>query len=313
MAAGEVTIHIGDGKLERRYSGYGRRFDRATACPLGCHQAIYECLGTKALLRRPSSDLEELDRSYYCADAYEFPLALFHRNGKALVAHCPDSYSQLHLDDADTGDRLSKTDRGEARDFFHSRLEASQDGRYLLSAGWFWHPWEALMVFDLDAALADPKTLDGPGLAGDASWLPIAAEVAAATFCGDDCIAVATKGAERLDDPDHEKASLGGGELGLWSIAAREWVSRSSPGVQLGTLMAVGKEHVLSLYEHPILIEVATGSVIEEWPEIASGTQQGSLLLREDEARVPAMARDPLLNRVAIGDSTGISVIQFHS
>jgi hypothetical protein len=311
MAGGESTIHISDGRLERKYSGYGQRFDRASACPAGCHQAIYECLGTKALLRRSSGDLEELDRSFYHADVYEFPLALFHRDGRALLAHCPDSYRQLHVDDADAGDRLTKNGRLEARDFFHSRLEASPDGRYLLSAGWFWHPWEALMLFDVDEAIADPRTLDGPGLGGTTPWLMIAAEVAAATFSDSDRVLVATKGGERLDDPDVEEASLGCGELGCWAISEREWVSRSSPGIPLGTLMAVGPAHVLSLYEHPRLIEIASGSIVEEWPAIASGTQQGSLILGDEQAMIPPIARDPLHNRIAIADSTGINVIEF--
>jgi hypothetical protein len=50
-------------------------------------------------------------------------------------------------------------------------------------------------------------------------------------------------------------------------------------GAPLGTLMAVGPAHVLTLYEHPRLIEIASGGIIEEWPTIASGTQQGSVLL----------------------------------
>jgi hypothetical protein len=82
---------------------------------------------------------------------------VFHRAGRALVAHCPASYRQLHIDDADSGERLTTTGRREAHDFFHSRLEVSPDGRYLLSAGWFWHPWEALMLFEVDEATHEPS------------------------------------------------------------------------------------------------------------------------------------------------------------
>jgi hypothetical protein len=37
MAGGESTIRVGDGRVDRRYSGYGKQFDRASACRAGCH------------------------------------------------------------------------------------------------------------------------------------------------------------------------------------------------------------------------------------------------------------------------------------
>lgn len=63
------------------------------------------------------------------------------------------------LEDAGTGERLSAR-TGEVADFFHSRLRFSPGGGHLLSAGWVWHPWDALAVYDVAAVLADPTLLN---------------------------------------------------------------------------------------------------------------------------------------------------------
>ena len=42
------------------------------------------------------------------------------------------------------------------------RLAVSSTGRYLLSAGWLWHPWGVLDVWDLEAALHNAAVLDYP-------------------------------------------------------------------------------------------------------------------------------------------------------
>ena len=80
-----------------------------------------------------------------------------------MIAHCPDEYNRIEIEEVESGRRLTARDSDSA-DFFHSRLQISSDGRYLLSAGWVWHPWSSLKLFDLTQAIRDPQTLDGPGL-----------------------------------------------------------------------------------------------------------------------------------------------------
>ena len=76
------------------------------------------------------------------------------------MARCPEDHNRLEIDDAGTGQRLTAAGTREPQGFFHSRLAVSPSGRYLLSAGWMWHPWGCLVIFDLHAALEQPQALD---------------------------------------------------------------------------------------------------------------------------------------------------------
>jgi hypothetical protein len=66
-----------DGTRESARRSIGYRFDAALVSRSGAHVAIYERLGTKGLLVSAADCtlLRELNRSYYFADAYEFPTA----------------------------------------------------------------------------------------------------------------------------------------------------------------------------------------------------------------------------------------------
>ncbi len=119
---------------------YGYRFDAATASPDGRFAVIYERLGTKGLLLCDGRVLRELDRSFYHADAYEYPVALFSgSDGRVLLAHRPRDYCRIDLEDAETGRLLTESLDRKPSDFFHSRLALSPNGKRLLSAGWVWH------------------------------------------------------------------------------------------------------------------------------------------------------------------------------
>jgi hypothetical protein len=79
-----------DGTEQLAKVRYGYRFDAATASPDGRFAVIYERLGTKGLLLHDGRIVRELDRSFYHAQAYEYPIALFNdREGRVLLAHCP--------------------------------------------------------------------------------------------------------------------------------------------------------------------------------------------------------------------------------
>ncbi len=180
-----------DGTEQRRKVNYAYRFDAATASPDGRFVVIYERLGTKGLLLHDGRVVRELDRSFYHASAYEYPVALFNDpDGRVLLAHCPGNYCRLELEEAETGRPLTASPDRKPSDFFHSRLAASPSGKRLLSAGWLWHPFDGVAWFDIAQALVDPCHLDGfhhlpsssnPGLAEESS----------ACWLDDDCIVVA--------------------------------------------------------------------------------------------------------------------------
>ena len=60
-----------DGAEHRAAVYYSYVFDAAIASPDGRFAVIYQNCGTKGLLLEDGKIVRELNRSYYCADAYE--------------------------------------------------------------------------------------------------------------------------------------------------------------------------------------------------------------------------------------------------
>jgi hypothetical protein len=109
--------------------------------------------------------VRELNRSYYQAAKYRYPVALFTmQDGRTGLVHCPFEYNRLDVEDALTRRLLTVGESPERADIFHSRLMVSPSGRYLLSAGWVRHPVDVVVVYDLHhQALADRSVLDSYG------------------------------------------------------------------------------------------------------------------------------------------------------
>lgn len=185
---------------------------------------------------------------------------------------------------------------------FQSRLRLSPDGRYLLTAGWFWHPYDVVAVYDLVRALKDPGALDR----SDTRCEPaVNAEVESACWLTADQIVVSTNPEEEAlgEDP----GALGPGELGVWSMTERRWIARSATGGHTGTLHVIGS-HVLALYTHPRLLDPMTAAVVNSWPSLATGTQTSSFLIHQQP--VPPVAVDVANSRFAVADGNVATVIQ---
>jgi hypothetical protein len=75
-----------------------------------------------------------------------------------------------------------------------------------------------------------------------------------------------------------------------------------------GTIMPVGDEHLIGFFEHPKLIEISTGKVIQRWPELRSGNQNSSIIHHLE--KLPLLALDPTRNRFAVADKKEITVIE---
>lgn len=180
---------------------YAYRFDAATASPDGRFAVIYERQGTKGLLLDNGKILRELNRSFYQAAAYEYPVSLFHEpGGRVLLAHCPGDYRRIELEEAETGQALTASSERKPSDFFHSRLAASPNGKRLFSAGWMWQPWSAVLCFDVARGLADPRHLDDGDSVSPFSRSLCFAEESSACWLDDDCIAVGAS--DEPEDPE---------------------------------------------------------------------------------------------------------------
>ena len=165
VAAGWRRFPLDGSAPKARYSAYGPGFDAAVMSPAGDLVALLHTAGTKGLLLNADKRLvREVNRSFYHAEAYRYPLVQFSLpDGRTGLIHCPARYNQLEIEEAASGDPLVARGERTPKDVFHSRLAVSASGRYLLSAGWVWQPWSCLMVYDQHAALEDPARLDSPG------------------------------------------------------------------------------------------------------------------------------------------------------
>src|SRR6478672_12278045 len=99
-----------DGKVVSFGVGTIYRFDGSAG--LGDVAAVFETLGTKGRLMRWNGqiaehnvvpigfdELREIDRSYYHADVYDYPLCLLHLpDGRRAVVHCPRRYDTLEIE-----------------------------------------------------------------------------------------------------------------------------------------------------------------------------------------------------------------------
>jgi len=300
---GGGTVIRGDGTVEGPYVRYAYRFDAVETSPCGGFAVIYERRGTKGLVLGNGKVLREINRSFYHAGAYEYPIAIFrNRSGQTVLAHCPREYCQLELEDIETGETCGHAKDRDPTDFFHSRLRVSKDGKWLLSAGWVWHPWGCLALFDIEEALRDASTLDRSLMTPD-----IDGEVSAAAFLPDNRIVIATSD-DSLDGDEADADSIGPNTLAVFDPQNRHVSSLCGIDAPVGRLMAVDESTVVGFYEHPKLYSLGTGEVLQEWEEIDSGNQLSSIIV-SDDVRIPPIACDSANGRFAVASESAVFVV----
>jgi hypothetical protein len=305
--AGNVEYRL-DGTVTEARVNWGYRFDAAIPSGSGQYVVIYEKLGTKGLLLRDGKLLRELNRSFYCAEAYEYPVAFASApNGRELLIHCPDDYNRIDFEDTETGERLTAASGRKLADFFHSRLAISGDGRWLLSAGWIWHPFNTVRCFDIGAALRDPAVLDDVGF----PELGESCEVNSATFLDNDRLLVASApDADDFREDGHQ--GLTPGHLGVFRLDENRFESVVAVDGAVGTLMPAGPDHVVSFFQHPRVIDWRSGEVVATFDDLVTGDQNSSIIWH-NELPLPALALDAERRRFAVAGPERITVIEFHS
>ncbi|MFI1761744.1 hypothetical protein ACH41H_06725 [Streptomyces sp. NPDC020800] len=130
------------------------------------------------------------------------------------------------------------------------------------------------------------------------------AEVVSACWLDQDRLAVAT-GDHVLDD--EEVPTMGPQQLGVWSLSRRRWLHRNRTAFEIGTLIAEGSR-VVSLHGHPRLIDVTTGSVLAEWPELDVSRRDGAYGVTH--VRGPVAALHPDGTRLAIAQAESIALVE---
>jgi len=268
-------------------AGFGpRQGDRAVFH--GDFAVVYPERGTSARVFEGGEPLREIPRAEYHAEDYDYPVAIGSVDGRDVLVHCPEEYNRLEIDDLRTGERLTAGERT-PEDCFHSRLSISPDGRHLLVAGWVWHPYGIVQVFDLRKALTDPAHLDGAGVLPMSPGLD--AEVASACWLDADRVAVATN-EETLHDEDGDGPDVDVQTLAVWSLSRAGWISVVRTAEALGTIFARSGEEVLALHGHPRVLRVATAEVTGAWPEVEVPTRDGAFGVTHMESAVAAVRAD---------------------
>ncbi|WP_309714286.1 hypothetical protein [Armatimonas sp.] len=276
-----------DGSISDHHISFAYRFDTTVVSPSGQYLAVLESKGTKALLiEAPGKLLRELNRSYFCADDYTYPLTfLTLPDGREALLHCPDEYNRLEIEDCATGERLTASSLREPEDIFHSRLTPSPDGTRFFSAGWVWHPVDVLPVYSIAEALRDPRHLDSrhsvPGhdsltavwKDNETIWVALASD------------ALIWGKKDTVGEPARlEKYNVEGTALTLLETFALE-----EDPVQL---LPLNDEYFVGFHECPKLFYLPSGKVIERWEELPLGKLDAGKLAMDIPNRRFALVQD---------------------
>ncbi len=288
-----------DGTTVSSNRRYAYRFDAAVGSADGEFAVIYERLGTKGVVLRNGEVVREINRSYYQAEAYEYPLCLLQLpDGVPGIVHCPDEYNQLEIEELVSGQRRTQSKSREPCDFFHSRLTTNPSGTHFMSAGWVWHPFDVVGVFSLEQALEKPSSLDTALESADFD-----VEAHCAGFLSDQKLVVCN-GDEPSKDQDDE---MGAGALGVWNLDTEAWESVSHPEEFAGTMMPLDERLVVGFFDHPKVFDLESGNVIQDWPSLATGHQSSSIIRNLDP--LPPVALDPKNRRFAVANEEAITVV----
>ncbi len=286
----------------------------ARTCERGPKQS-YGAPGLRNVVR-------EINRSYYYANVYEFPIAFARIGDREVIIYCPDEYNRLEIEDVNSGERLGYSGRtgssasltpavdsgsSNARDpsdVFHSRLSISPGGDWLMSNGWYWHPHDALELFPLNKCAGDAKLLD------NCQWkLPGTPMTQSASFLNDDMI-VAGLGEGWYDKTGEEirgqtsKTPLN--TLAVWHVGDATFQHVVHLERQMGTLLPVSETEVFELFDYPKILDIQSGQTLRSWPEISTG-HQASCIIRDQHPPPMAYHRDN--RRLAVGHGDAIHVI----
>lgn len=170
----------------------------------------------------------------------------------------------------------------------------------MLSAGWVWHPFDTVALFDLETVFLQPMSLDKVECPG----LQDFGEVNSAVLMDDESVLVSENSAQVAYGDGDQCAQARIRRISLFDGSTKH---QFTIDLAAGVMMPLGSEHVVTFYQHPKVFHIATGQLIESWPEIDSGKDTSSII--HHLAKAPAMAFDPLGKRFAVANGKEIVVI----
>ena len=299
--AGEAC-HLDGQQSQRGQYSFGSNFNRAITSADGTYAFIYQLLGTKGLLLKNGKLLREINRSYYHADVYEYPAVFATVAGATYLVHCPVEYCQLDFEEVETGTLVTDIAGRRPTDFFHSRLEISPAGGYLLSKGWMWHPWDGVQAFDIAACLANPLLLDATELRPD-----MGSELSTAGFASEHQVVLLASGEEAMGDED-DALPVPPGHLAVWNLQTNEYAPAVAAQGTVGNLFPLNEKLAWDLLLYPKLLDLETGEVVAQLETVATGRQCSSITRDPD---TPAIALNCRTGRIAVRTGNNVVVLSF--
>lgn len=266
-------------------------FDRSITSHDGQYAFIYQNRGTKGLLLKNGEKLREINRSYYHAATYEYPAAFYTSpGGITYLIHCPIEYCRLDLEEVESGKIVTDIPDRNPVDIFHSRLEVSPDSKFLMVRGWVWHPLDVLFVYDLDACLQNPMLLDKPmiNLGNSVDESSIGA------FINNDQILTESP----YSEDDEDEADKTKYQLSVWDFKKQTIIHRLNVSGTFGNIVAIHDNLAWDFFQHPKIIELQTGEIVDQLEELSTGTQTSSIIHHLDQ--VPNIIYNRKLNKVAV-------------
>jgi len=266
-----------DGSTKKSNSYYAFNFDGSINTADGQYAFIYQKLGTKGLLLKNGKLLREINRSYYFANAYEYPATFVTVDNVTYLIHCPKEYCRLDFENVETGEIVTDMIGRDPTDVFHSRLEISPDGFVLMSKGWHWHPLDVAYLYDIKESLKNPKLLDEIN-----TWLSINAEISTANFINKAKVLIGS-GEEVFDD---ENIVFPPRHIAVFDIDTKQVSTPVKVSCEFGTLFAINDELAWDTYLYPKIININTGEVIDKDESVYSGKQKSSIVSKDDLVQI---------------------------
>jgi hypothetical protein len=264
------TTYSLDGTVKKHGYVYEFSFDSAIGSPNGIYAFVYQKLGTKGLLLKNGELLREINRSYYCANAYEFPAAFVTFESRTYLIHCPIAYNRLDLEDVETGEIITNIEGRKPDDRFYSRLEVSDDGTFLMSKGWLWHPLDEVAVFNTRECIRNPLLLDGPQF-----YPKVSVGISAASFIDDNTITIGSS--DEVFDED-EVGKLPHKHICKWDLKTNTLSNPIKTSGNFGNLFAINSNYVWDLFCFPKIIDINTGEIVEQSKGVNSGKQHSAII-----------------------------------
>ena len=297
--AGGVSYSLDGKKKQLGQYSYAFNFDGSIASSDGQYVFINQKLGTKGLLLKKGELLREINRSYYCANAYEYPAAFVTIKGVTYLIHCPLAYNRLDFENVETGELITDISTRKPTDVFHSRLEINPANTFLMSKGWHWHPLDVVEVFNIDDCIKNPSLLDESTLTPN-----IGVEICTASFINDTKILIGTSD-EAFDD---ENLSLPLKHIAIWDIGSNEVTNAVKVKGEFGNLYSINDKFAWDTYKFPKIINTQTGEIVDKDESVYSG-EQNSSMIGGDKLKFPQIVFNRQTKQLAIKGHEKIEIL----